>query len=294
MHIPLGGGPPPHRHDFEESFTLLKGEIEATFRGEKSLVRAGETINIPANAPHSFSNASKQRCGCCASACRPGRKSSSRKWVPRWRPAHQHRQAKKGRTGRVHEEGQRAYSQISHGALKPVRLGTTRLNDWDRLCRTEFLKLSDTHPGIIKGCRVPGTARLNDRNRSPRLGFKAGRIEKTGRIQLPGNRPPQTPVKQRRLISLTGGNQKNVLANTSRVFVAPRNRPCELSSKYGALHALRDAGRDDLWYCVGRENQETTFHLKPLTKSNHRSGILGRGPSRFKSAKHFRRIKIHT
>jgi quercetin dioxygenase-like cupin family protein len=60
MHIPLGGGRPPHRHDFEESFTLLKGEIEATFRGEKSLVRAGETINIPANAPHSFTNASKQ------------------------------------------------------------------------------------------------------------------------------------------------------------------------------------------------------------------------------------------
>jgi quercetin dioxygenase-like cupin family protein len=60
MHIPPGGGPPPHRHDFEESFTLLEGEIEATFRGEKLVVRAGETINIPANAPHSFTNASKQ------------------------------------------------------------------------------------------------------------------------------------------------------------------------------------------------------------------------------------------
>src|SRR3981081_1696075 len=41
-------------------FTLLEGEIEATFRGEKSVVRAGETINIPANAPHSFTNASGQ------------------------------------------------------------------------------------------------------------------------------------------------------------------------------------------------------------------------------------------
>ena len=60
MHIPPGGGPPPHRHDFEESFTILEGEIEATFRGEKSVVCAGETINIPANAPHSFTNASKQ------------------------------------------------------------------------------------------------------------------------------------------------------------------------------------------------------------------------------------------
>ena len=58
MHIPPGGGPPPHRHDFEECFTLLEGEIEATFRGEKSIVHAGQTLNIPANAPHSFTNVS--------------------------------------------------------------------------------------------------------------------------------------------------------------------------------------------------------------------------------------------
>lgn len=60
MHIPPGGGPPLHRHDFEESFTILEGEIEATFRRAKSVVRAGETVNIPANAPHRFQNKSKQ------------------------------------------------------------------------------------------------------------------------------------------------------------------------------------------------------------------------------------------
>ena len=58
MHIPPGGGPPPHRHDFEESFAVLEGEIEATFRGEKSIVHTGQTVSIPANAPHSFTNAS--------------------------------------------------------------------------------------------------------------------------------------------------------------------------------------------------------------------------------------------
>jgi len=58
MVVPPGGGPPPHRHDFEEMFTLLEGEIEFTFRGATSIVRAGETVNIPANAPHSFRNAS--------------------------------------------------------------------------------------------------------------------------------------------------------------------------------------------------------------------------------------------
>ncbi|HXN98190.1 MAG TPA: cupin domain-containing protein [Candidatus Acidoferrales bacterium] len=60
MHVPPGGGPPPHRHDFEETFILLDGELEATFRGEKRIVRAGETVNIPANAPHQFHNASSK------------------------------------------------------------------------------------------------------------------------------------------------------------------------------------------------------------------------------------------
>ena len=60
MHIPPGGGPPPHRHDFEEMFSVLEGEIEATFRGKKTIIRAGETINIPANAPHQFQNKSGQ------------------------------------------------------------------------------------------------------------------------------------------------------------------------------------------------------------------------------------------
>src|SRR5438094_8886350 len=56
MLVPPGGGPPPHRHDFEESFTILEGEIELTFRGEKATARAGDTVNIPANAPHQFQN----------------------------------------------------------------------------------------------------------------------------------------------------------------------------------------------------------------------------------------------
>jgi quercetin dioxygenase-like cupin family protein len=58
MHIPPGGGPPPHRHDFEETFILLDGEMEATFRGKKMTVRAGESLHIPANAPHQFHNTS--------------------------------------------------------------------------------------------------------------------------------------------------------------------------------------------------------------------------------------------
>ena len=56
MRVPPGGGPPPHRHDFEEMFTVLDGEIEVSFRGEAARAGAGSTVNIPANAPHSFKN----------------------------------------------------------------------------------------------------------------------------------------------------------------------------------------------------------------------------------------------
>jgi quercetin dioxygenase-like cupin family protein len=60
MYVPPSGGPPPHRHDFEESFTVLEGEIEAIFRGKHLTLRAGQTLNIPANAPHRFQNRSSQ------------------------------------------------------------------------------------------------------------------------------------------------------------------------------------------------------------------------------------------
>jgi quercetin dioxygenase-like cupin family protein len=60
MLVPPGGGPPPHRHDFEEMFTILDGDLELTFRGEQTRAGAGSTVNIPANAPHSFKNVSDQ------------------------------------------------------------------------------------------------------------------------------------------------------------------------------------------------------------------------------------------
>lgn len=58
MLVPDGGGPPPHRHDFEETFSLLEGELEFTFRGETQTVKAPATVAIPSNAPHQFKNTS--------------------------------------------------------------------------------------------------------------------------------------------------------------------------------------------------------------------------------------------
>jgi quercetin dioxygenase-like cupin family protein len=69
MLVPPGGGPPPHRHDFEEMFTILEGEIELNFRDGTHMASVGSTVNILANAPHSFKNKSDKParflCMCC-------------------------------------------------------------------------------------------------------------------------------------------------------------------------------------------------------------------------------------
>jgi hypothetical protein len=58
----------PHRHDFEERFTVLGGEIEAMFRGKKVVVRAGQTINVrPTRRPRSPTTwTSLRACFACA------------------------------------------------------------------------------------------------------------------------------------------------------------------------------------------------------------------------------------
>ena len=60
MFVPPGGGPPPHRHDFEETFTLLEGQLDFIFRGDRKVAQAGDTVHIPANSPHQFHNSSSQ------------------------------------------------------------------------------------------------------------------------------------------------------------------------------------------------------------------------------------------
>src|ERR1700733_3028408 len=56
MHSPPAERHQHHRHDFEEMFTVLDGEVRVTFRGQTIVARAGQTVNVPANAPHSFTN----------------------------------------------------------------------------------------------------------------------------------------------------------------------------------------------------------------------------------------------
>src|SRR6266480_4554878 len=51
MHVPPGGGPPPHRHDFEEMFTVLDGEVRVTFRGQTLVAQAAFIAKAASLAP---------------------------------------------------------------------------------------------------------------------------------------------------------------------------------------------------------------------------------------------------
>ena len=58
--VPPGGGPPPHRHDFEETFIILDGRLDVTFRDATQAAGTGTTIHVPANATHQFRNSSDE------------------------------------------------------------------------------------------------------------------------------------------------------------------------------------------------------------------------------------------
>src|ERR1700726_5001085 len=79
MLVPPGGGPPPHRHDFEEMFTVLDGEIELTFRGVSTVATAEKRSTCPLTPRTSSGTSPNALRDCCVSARPPARRSSSRR-----------------------------------------------------------------------------------------------------------------------------------------------------------------------------------------------------------------------
>ena len=136
MIVPDGGGPPPHRHDFEEIFTLLEGELEFTFRGETETVRAGSTVNVPANAPHAFRNASRGACAYAVPRVAGGAGrilSRSRRSVGE--PHVAAPQARQGANGGADQEDHGACPEIPYGTAGALRIPArqrhhTRLAAW--------------------------------------------------------------------------------------------------------------------------------------------------------------------
>ena len=50
-----GMGPPPHSHDWDESFYVLKGKVEFTCAGETLMCCPGTFVHVPGGTVHSFS-----------------------------------------------------------------------------------------------------------------------------------------------------------------------------------------------------------------------------------------------
>ncbi len=56
-------GPPPHLHNsFKESFLIIEGEMEFMVNGNTTIVKAGESVDIPPNTLHTFANKSDKPC----------------------------------------------------------------------------------------------------------------------------------------------------------------------------------------------------------------------------------------
>lgn len=51
---PTGGGPPTHRHAWEEIYVVTKGVLDVTVNGETRRLRPGGFAHVPADTPHSY------------------------------------------------------------------------------------------------------------------------------------------------------------------------------------------------------------------------------------------------
>lgn len=51
---PTGGGPPMHRHAWEEIYVVTKGVLDVTVDGKMTRLGPGGFAHVPANTPHKY------------------------------------------------------------------------------------------------------------------------------------------------------------------------------------------------------------------------------------------------
>ena len=51
---PEGSGPPPHKHDWDESFYVIRGDIEFGYNDEQMTARPGTLVYLPGGTVHWF------------------------------------------------------------------------------------------------------------------------------------------------------------------------------------------------------------------------------------------------
>ena len=55
--IPAGHGPPPHRHDWDEAYYVVKGALDFEIDGKPVRLESGGFTYLPRNTVHSFKGA---------------------------------------------------------------------------------------------------------------------------------------------------------------------------------------------------------------------------------------------
>ena len=58
--VSFGMGPPAHRHDWDEAYYILKGEVDFDIDGERVRSAAGDFNYLPRNTVHGFKGASAE------------------------------------------------------------------------------------------------------------------------------------------------------------------------------------------------------------------------------------------
>lgn len=56
--VPLGMGPPAHRHDWDEAYYILEGEVDFEIDGNHVISGVGDFNYLPRNTVHGFKGAS--------------------------------------------------------------------------------------------------------------------------------------------------------------------------------------------------------------------------------------------
>ena len=57
--VPFGMGPPAHRHDWDEAYYILAGEIDFEIDGQSVRASSGDFSYLPRNTVHGFKGASE-------------------------------------------------------------------------------------------------------------------------------------------------------------------------------------------------------------------------------------------
>ena len=56
--VPFGLGPPPHKHDWDEAYYVLGGEVDFEIDGQLVRSKTGDFNYLPRNTVHGFKGAS--------------------------------------------------------------------------------------------------------------------------------------------------------------------------------------------------------------------------------------------